>query len=328
MPEEYRVPHRMSVEPDRDLSFRWLYVGEKRFTEPFFEETISRCMGFPQNSSGSLPTIKAQELIAAAEAVDAVEPTAFVFHVSRCGSTLVSQLLSLDERCIVLSEVPVLDDILRLPFKKERPSPGPSPEDLFRAALRILGKRRGVQEQHLVVKFDSWHTMFFHRIRQCYPRVPAVLLYRSPREVLRSHQKQIGMQAIPNLIEPEVFGFDTQQISDLHPIPYLVRVLERCFQESLRILETDALAWPLSYHDGALTMVQQLALHSDIRLCDQAITTMKARLARHSKRPDTLFGEEPALDSGGTQMPALEELYRRLDLFAGSLPVRMHRQPQ
>jgi hypothetical protein len=318
MAEEYRVPHRMSIGPEGALSFRWPYVGEKRFTEPFFEETIARCMGLPQNSRGALPVVTADELVTAAERVDAIEPTAFVCHVSRCGSTLLAQLLSLDDRCIVLSEVPVLDDILRLPFKQRTSASSPTPDDLFKAAVRLLGRRRSARERYLVLKFDSWHTMLFDSIRRCYPDVPAVLLYRSPREVIHSHQKRMGMQAVPFLIEPEVFGFDREQIADLRPIPYLVRVLERYFQQYLQILASDTIVRSFSYHAGVPSMVRQFAQHSGIELSDETITSMQARSARHSKYPDLLFSEGPVAESADASLLAVDQLYRQVDSFAAA----------
>ena len=319
MSDGYRVPSRMRIGPDGALSFQWPYIGEERFTEPFFEETLARCMALPENSRGALPVTTAEALVAAAERVDAVEPTAFVCHVSRCGSTLLAQLLSLDDRCIVLSEAPVLDDILRLPFKGWTSGSPLTSDDLFKAAVRLLGQRRSARERYLVLKLDSWHTMLFDRIRRCYPDVPVVLLYRSPREVVDSHRKRMGMQGVPFLIEPELFGFAPAQIAGLHPILYLVRVLERYFQQYLQILAGDPFARALSYHDGALSMVQQFAEHAGIELSDDTMRSMQGRSARHSKYPDLPFGEERAADSVDASMTAVDDLYRQLDSIAAAV---------
>src|SRR5690606_34626620 len=123
----------------------------------------------------------------------AVAPTAFIFHVSRCGSTLLSQLLDLDEANIVLSEVPLLDQLLRLP----ETFPGISraqQETALQATIRLLGQKRTGHEKQLFIKLDSWHVFFAATLRKQYPSVPFILLYRAPDEVFESHRRHRGMQ--------------------------------------------------------------------------------------------------------------------------------------
>src|SRR6187551_105479 len=108
-----RIPYKMTFNENGELLFRWIYVGQKRFEESFFSETILNCLSLPQNTE--MPYTTAETLIEKAKSVDGVEPSAFVFHVSRCGSTLLTQMLCIDERFVVLSEASLLDDVLRLP---------------------------------------------------------------------------------------------------------------------------------------------------------------------------------------------------------------------
>ncbi|MEO6742065.1 MAG: sulfotransferase family protein, partial [Chthoniobacteraceae bacterium] len=102
------LPHRLR-QGTGVLDCRWLYFGNAAFTDPFFEETTSRCLSLPENSFGPPRITRLDEFPEIASDLDALEPSAFVFHVSRCGSTLVSQLLGLDESCVTLSEVPFFD---------------------------------------------------------------------------------------------------------------------------------------------------------------------------------------------------------------------------
>lgn len=123
---------------------RWLHVGDTRFTDPFFEETIARCMSSPENFFGPQRFTPLSQLPEIAAECDAVEPSAFVFHVSRCGSTLVSQLLALDDSCITLSEVPFFEEhrgkmraraAFHAKYPQEKFSEAP-PEDAAGDALR------------------------------------------------------------------------------------------------------------------------------------------------------------------------------------------------
>ncbi len=51
------------------------------------------------------------------------------------------------------------------------------------------------------------------KARKLYPQTPFILLYRQPGEVIRSQQKRRGMQSIPGLLEPEIFGFTKNEIA-------------------------------------------------------------------------------------------------------------------
>ena len=95
----------------------WLYTGNKKFTEPFFDDTISVCRNLDENRKPYKVVSDLQIMAEWAGDINALVPSAIIFHVSRCGSTLLSQLLGLDETHIVLSEVPFFDELLRLPYK-------------------------------------------------------------------------------------------------------------------------------------------------------------------------------------------------------------------
>ena len=96
----------------------WIYTAGKKFTEPFFSDTISVCKNFSENRSSYKVATDLEIMSEWSSPINSIYPSAIIFHVSRCGSTLLSQLLALDEKHIVLSEVPFFDELLRLPFKK------------------------------------------------------------------------------------------------------------------------------------------------------------------------------------------------------------------
>ena len=176
------------------MRVRWTALRHLRFTDPFFEDTVGRARAFPENRPPTVTEVEA--LLAAAAAAPAPAPHGFLLHVSRCGSTLLSQQLALDDRCIVLSEAPVLDDALRLHLRHPGVVTEALGDRLFLAALGLLGRRRFPAEERLFVKGDSWHVHFHGRLRRLFPRVPMVLLHREPAAVLESHRRQPGMHAV------------------------------------------------------------------------------------------------------------------------------------
>src|SRR5687767_5784241 len=71
----------------------WVHLEDARFTDSFFEQTIQRCLQHPadvlfrhQTPLATLGDLYRQRR--------GLAPTGFIFHWSRCGSTLVSQMLA------------------------------------------------------------------------------------------------------------------------------------------------------------------------------------------------------------------------------------------
>src|SRR6202012_5996296 len=118
---------------------------------------------------------------------------------SRCGSTLITQLLGLDPNHVTLSEVPFIDELLRARGL-------PDISAAVKAALVCYGQNRTGVEQRLFVKTDSWHLSFYRELREWFPGIPVVLLYRSPDEVLYSQRKRRGIHAVPGIIASDLLG--------------------------------------------------------------------------------------------------------------------------
>src|SRR5207249_1157357 len=125
-----------------------------------------------------------------------IDPTAFIFHGSRCGSTLLAQMAEALPRTIVISEAPPVDQILRASAPAERRL------DWFRALLSVLGQPRRGDERHLFVKFDAWHVFDLPLVQQAFPGVPCVFLYREPSAVMASQMRMPGIQTLPGMLDP------------------------------------------------------------------------------------------------------------------------------
>ena len=130
-----------------NLLCRWLYVGDKDFTEPFFDDTIADRRSLPENGFLNKRMSSVDALTGQVKEVEIIEPTAFVFHISRCGSTLISQMLGMQTSNIILSEVPFIDEILINGYKKNR-----SITELIKAALGFYGAKRNEQNKQLLLK--------------------------------------------------------------------------------------------------------------------------------------------------------------------------------
>lgn len=294
------------------LHCEWIELKDIPFADPFFDETLTRGRGKPLNSGCFRPTSSIAVLAEWSNALPHVQPTAFVFHVSRCGSTLLSQLLGLHPRSISLAEVPFFDDVLRLPFKASVPS-GVDLNRALAAAIAIYGQHRTGDEKHLFIKLDSWHVFFWRQIRACYPDVPFFLLYRRPDEVLQSHRKLRGMHAVPGLIEPAILGFRPDEVDPADLDGYLERVLDRYFSMYLQIAFTDSTALLLNYADGPLPLLHTIATRCGVRLSNTYLEAATKRAGFDAKHPRQPFAERREPPHAAPLLPQAFVRYEQLE---------------
>lgn len=196
--EDWRgwLPIRVFADGDR-WRVDWCWFGDTPLREPFFSDSVRRALRLPFNqamrresSLGALSQWRA--------ASPGVAPSLFIHHASRCGSTLLAQLLASDERNIVVSEAPALDTLLRAGL--QAPKLAAEADEGVRGLLSAYGQRRLGSEQALVVKLDAWHVFQASTLRQLYPATPSLFIYRDPLEIVVSHLRQPGMHMVPGLL--------------------------------------------------------------------------------------------------------------------------------
>jgi len=224
------VPYRLD-QIEGKWRAQWCRLGSRRFTNAFFAQTLDACVSRPANLLLTRET-PVEFLGGLAAQHPGLPPVAFVFHMSRCGSTLVTQSLASLERNIVISEAAPLDDVLRATTRD------PSITDdirvqWFQWMISALGRRRFPAETGLFVKFDCWHTLALPLIRRAFPAVPWIFVYRNPVEVLASHQRQPGPQMIPGVIDPGWFAWDEATVAAMPPGEYGARALAAVCQAAL-----------------------------------------------------------------------------------------------
>lgn len=293
------IPERL-VQAGGQILCEWIDIGDLRFTDPFFEMTVSRRhYDRPERLLSPLERLHNE-----AAAADALPPVVFIFHVSRCGSTLVSQLFGCDAASVVLSEVPLLDALLR--------SNLPDREALFVSALRLLGRRRSGAEERLVVKTDSWHIFYADLLRRIYPDTPFVLLYRSPEGVLDSHRRARGMHMVPGLLTRAPFAVEydsTRQTLD----DYAAAVLELFYRAMLDVARVDPRVTLVAYEEGFPAAFERIAGWLGLSCDDRLRARIDERCAYDGKAPQLNFSSPPARLSRDTGSPALRQLFDRLE---------------
>lgn len=169
MPETQgnRLPVRAALRPD-GLYLALRDIRPEELQDAFMQETVARV------AAAETVVHIAREDIGKADADTA--PAGLVFHVARCGSTLISQLLKQAGSLVVYAEPLPVNEILVPPHAWPR-------QDLV-AALRSLGDALA---RHAggpyVLKLSSWNTFFCDIVAEAFPATPWVLSIRDPVEV-------------------------------------------------------------------------------------------------------------------------------------------------
>ena len=161
------LPARAALHPT-GLYLALREIRPAELQDPFMQETIAR---IPAHES---VVQVAREDVGKGAAGTA--PAGIVFHVARCGSTLVSQLLKQHVGVVVYAEPLPVNEVLLPPHKWPRAE--------LVAALRSLG---GAFARHArkpwVWKLTSWNTLFCDLVAEAFPATPWVLCLRDLVEV-------------------------------------------------------------------------------------------------------------------------------------------------
>ena len=116
-------------------------MSDVSLTEPFFQQTVERAKEDKQRGE---QFTEFDVLLQLEKVFDSVSPTGFIFHSSRCGSTLVSNACKVVTDSIVISEANAIDKIVAR-FITDAPE-GSVKESIYSVFLRgvvgALGQRR------------------------------------------------------------------------------------------------------------------------------------------------------------------------------------------
>ncbi|WP_260961540.1 sulfotransferase [Pseudomonas citri] len=257
----------------------WCWFGDARLSQPFFGDAVEDALRLPFNQAFRRQT-SLDVLGRWQQQSPGLAPSAFIFHASRCGSTLISQMLAQLPDHIVISEPPPLDTLLRSDL------PAAERCAALQGLMSAYGQRRRGVEQRLVIKLDAWNIGELALLRECFPDTPWLFLYRDPLEIAVSHLRRPGMHMVPGMIGASVLDdglpFSTQEDAIARRLGRLLHVgLEHC----------QAFAgMAVNYSELPEAMTGRLATFFglDEEQCRQAL----AAAGRHAKQPTQAFASD------------------------------------
>lgn len=301
------------------LHLQWSYFGSERLREPFFEGDVQRCLRKPFNRlfRYSTPIARLADWL---QGHPGLRPNGFIFHMSRCGSTLVAQMLAALDRDLVVSEASPIDAVVRA--QQVRPDLDDDQHARWLAwMIGALGQPRRGDERHYFVKLDCWHTLALPLFRKAFPDVPWIFLYRDPVEVLVSQLRMPGMQMVPGMLGADLFGVE-QSYDPQKPEDYRARIVARICEPVLQHYSKGA-ALLVNYRELPHALWTKIMPHFGVD-CSERDRAAMAEAARYdAKTPNFEFTpDSEAKQAGATEAlraiasRRLGEIYRQLEAIA------------
>ena len=179
-------------------------------------------------------------------------PSGFVFHISRCGSTLVAKALARSPAHVVITQGgplqrgfwAYLTDDWRKPLE-----PTGDALRMFRNLVEAMTRPRRSDQAVAFVKFISWNILYADFVAAAYPHVPSLFLYREPVEVIASVMNETTAVLHAKGTREAAFltGASMEETDDMTDAEYLAECYARYFEEA-GATSTTHLSW-LNYTD-------------------------------------------------------------------------------
>lgn len=173
--------------------------------------------------------------------VDSISPSGFMFHISRCGSTLTGKALARAPRHLVINQGGPLQRGFWATLTRDfTQGLEPSAENIaaFRNLTLAMMRRRLPEQERSFMKFISWNTLYMDFAMQAFPGVPALFLYRDPVEVIASVLKETSavLWAKGRMQGGFLANCDWRETAAMGEVEYLAR----CFAHYLQVAEKSA----------------------------------------------------------------------------------------
>ena len=164
----------------------WMQMPDVSFTEPFFQQTVDRVRAEHTEQAERFTEFDA--LLQLDQILPRAEPAGFIFHSSRCGSTLLANACRSLTHSIVLSEANAIDKLVARFITDAHDPVKESVYSVFvRAVVNALAQHQNTDQQRVFIKFSCCSVSQLDRITRIWPRVPWIFLYRDPIETIVSN---------------------------------------------------------------------------------------------------------------------------------------------
>lgn len=297
--------------------FDWSWFGDRRTNTPMFEDSVRRAGALPFNRMFRTQT-GLDALIAGLAGAETVPLAGLVFHMSRCGSTLLARMLGAPPHHLVASEPDPFDAVIK--WAETVDAPHDRKARALQAIVAALGRRRDPTWTRFFIKLDGWHILSQPLLRDAFPDVPWVFLHRDPVEVMVSLEAMPGLQSVPGILPDSLM-----RIENAYDIPqdeYGAKVLARFCEAAI---ESHAAGGGMMVDYAGLVpaALDAIPRHFGFTPDAEDSVAMLAASKVYSKNPSTKFVSDSAEKQSGADARMQElaaihlaDLRERLQRFA------------
>ncbi len=279
------VPFGLRRERSGERFLDWCDLGEERLADPFFDQTVHRRL----QTAGRYRVTALGELEVHDACSERRDSLGFVFHMSRCGSTLIARMLASIERFEAVSEPAIVETILR---SRDSEFGADGRLRALRGVTLALARRRYPVAELCVVKLASRATEDIGVFEDAFPAARWVFLYRDPVEVLTALVGRDGRDALPpGIAEAGLLPGDPSALRRMRPAEFWARVLGRRCEAAAAALASGR-GRLLHYDDLPAAVWTSLLPHFGSTCSEAEIAILRQASHANAKRPDSPFAPD------------------------------------
>lgn len=287
----------------------WMNMTGVSLAEPFFQQTVDRIKS--EHPAREQVFTEFDTLIQFEKTFDSVSPSGFIFHSSRCGSTLLANACRALDRTIVLSEPPAVDKlIVRFITDVDDQHTKEMLYSIFlRAVVGALSQRQTGDEHRLFLKFTCCSVTQIERIRRIWPNVPWVFVYRDPVETIVSN-----MQNLPSWLQDEdhrvlasITGTSTREVAAMSLEELCARSIGAFYSTAYRVANDRAML--LNYNQLTLAEIANVLRFFGVEPAPAEVERMSRQTRKYSKAAS---GERAFVADTGAKQQAANAFVREM----------------
>lgn len=281
-------------EPSRGVS--WYDMRGAALEEPFLHQAIARIKLERPDTRELITDLEA--LLRFEKTIESLPPKGFIFHTSRCGSTLLANALNCLDRSLIISESHAIGALTSLYFEhSENKLHEIYRHVLLRAAVKALGQKFCGDEQRYFIKFTNINVLHLHHIKRIWPHVPCIFLYRNPVEVIYSNIKvDAGWMRIEEYRQQSAFflGETEELITRMSREEFCARMFGRICRIVTETSGGDSAPLLVNYRELSLPKLCEISRFFGVDPTPSEIEAIRSRMQFYSKdaKPERLFFED------------------------------------
>ncbi len=272
------------IQQSTDTLVQWVNLSEEIPLEPFFERTVIKAITLHRSPF----FYSSLDALTRTNERTASLPKGMIFHMSRCGSTLLTNMFNKLEGTWAFGEPELLDEV----FSIHNGENDQEVMNLLRTVLQIYSHQTA-KKKNCVVKFPSYVTFTLPGIVKALPEIPRLFLYRDPVEVLASNLKSPEQYWI---YMTELVGMDRESITEQNTplINCALALKETCeffvrhFDQNSMVINYSQICDP----DTAPTVWNSILTKFNIEATSKDIAKSLAELKVYSKNQNEMFSSD------------------------------------